>query len=142
MKRGLLIVEQAVLIDMDIRSYIGSSSKPSTLVPFSSSSNHSSSEEEIEAPPTKKPCVSKPKLLKKRLKYRTTSSSSRKYKKGGKKTFRGCSMMLIVRVHSVNFVTHLDSHLSEQVECGQPSHSPTFFFFSLLFFDGWSKSIQ
>ena len=64
---------------MDIRSYFGSSSKPSTLVPSSSSSSDSSSEKEIEAPPTKKPCVSKP--LKKRLKYCTTSSSSRKYKK-------------------------------------------------------------
>ena len=72
---------------MDIRSYFGSSSKPSTLVPSSSSSSDSSSEEEIETPPTKKPCVSKPKLLKKRLKYRTTSSSSRKYKKGGEKDF-------------------------------------------------------
>ena len=114
MKSGLLIVEQAVLIDMDIRSYFGSSSEPSTLVSSSSSSSDSSSEEEIEAPPTKKPCVSKPKLLKKRLKYRTTSSSSRKYPKSWEKTFRGWSMILIVRVHSANFVRHLDSHLSDR----------------------------
>ena len=83
----MLIVEQAVLIDIHIRSYFGSSSKPSTLVPSSSSSSDSSSEEELEAPPTKKPCVSKPKLLKKRLKYRTTSTSGRKYKKRWEKDF-------------------------------------------------------
>ena len=72
---------------MVIRSYFGSSSKPSTLVPSSSSSSDSSSEEEIEAPPTKKPCVSKLKLLQKQLKYRTTSSSSRKYPKRWGKDF-------------------------------------------------------
>ena len=73
----------------DIRSYFGSSSKPSTSVSTSrqSSSSSSSSEDESEVPPTKKPCVCKPEQSKKRSKYRTASSSSRKYQKKWEKDF-------------------------------------------------------
>ena len=76
---------------MDIRSYFGSSSKPSASVLSSSVNsscdNCSSSEEEREVPPTKKPCVSKPELSKKRSKYHTTGTSSRKYQKRWEEDF-------------------------------------------------------
>ena len=53
---GLLIVQLVVLIDMDIRSYFGSSSKLSTLVHSCSSNSDSSSKEAILTSPTNKPC--------------------------------------------------------------------------------------
>ena len=87
---------------MDIRSYFSSSSKPST-----SSNSDSSSEEERDIPPSKKPCISThdSEHSKKQSKYCTISTSSSSYsnsRKVGKKTSLGLSMMLIVKVHSVN----------------------------------------
>ena len=63
----ICLVEQVVSVfEMnDVRSYFGSSSKPSTSVSTSRQSS-SSSEDESEVPPTKKPCVRKPEQSKKR----------------------------------------------------------------------------
>ena len=112
------------MFDMDIRSYFGSSFKPSTshkpvsVHPDSSSS--SSDDEEGAVPPTKNPRISTREPSKK---YRTTSSSTRKYQKSGIKTLRGYNMMLIV--HSANCARHLEGPLNELVEYGQKSLSPT-----------------
>jgi len=46
-------------------------------------------------------------------------------RKGGKKTSYGLSMMLIVKVHSVNCARHMECPLNEQVVYGQQSYSPT-----------------
>ena len=47
-------------------------------------------------------------------------------RKGGKKTSLGLSMMLIVKVHSVNCAKHMEEQrpLNEQVVYGQQGHSP------------------
>ena len=46
-------------------------------------------------------------------------------RKSGKKTSLGLSMMLIVKVHSVNCARHTEQHpLNEQVVYGQQGHSP------------------
>ena len=46
-------------------------------------------------------------------------------RKGEKKTSLGLSMMLIVKVHSVNCARHTERPLNEQVVYGQQGHSPT-----------------
>jgi len=113
---------------MDIKSYFSSSSKPSASV--APNNIDSSSEEETDIPPSKKPCISTPdrhsEHSKKQSRYHTSSSSSsRKYQKRWEKTSLGLSMMLIVKVHSVNCARHLECPLNEQVVYGQQSQSPT-----------------
>ena len=117
---------------MDIRSYFGEASTPST---SASRVNSSSSEDEsevesldLEASPPKKNCTSTVRLstpisAKKRAKHHSTSSS-RKYNTKWEKYFPGWNTMRTAKVPSARSAGCLGSHFSEQGEYGLPNHLP------------------
>ena len=119
----ICLVEQAVSV-FDIRSFFGSSTKPSTCTSVSTSRQSSSSSREV--PLSKKPCVCtcKPELSKIRSKYHTASSSSRKYQNKWEDDFTWLEYDADCEGAFCK-VCKMESHWSEWVEHGQQSPSPT-----------------
>ena len=108
---------------MDIRSFLGSSSKAAAST-SNISSSEAESEEEIEVIPSKTPSTSSPTLPKKRTSS-TPDSSIENTARLGKKIILGYNMMQMLKVHFAKSAKFLGSQFNKQVVFGQQSHSLT-----------------